>query len=33
VDALCLAWLLERRLVEDGWETAFLGEIIGIIAR
>jgi ribonuclease R len=30
-DALCLAWLLERRLFEDGWETMFPGEIIGII--
>jgi ribonuclease R len=30
-DALCLAWLLERRLFEQGWDAAFAGEIIGII--
>ena len=30
-DALCLAWLLERRLFELGWEATFEGEIIGII--
>jgi ribonuclease R len=30
-DELCLAWLLERRLFEDGWETIFEGEIIGAI--
>ena len=28
-DAICLAWLLERRLFEEGWEAAFDGEIIG----
>lgn len=30
-DELCLAWLLERRLYEQGWETAWPGEIIGLI--
>jgi ribonuclease R len=30
-DELCLAWLLERRLFEDGWEAAFEGEIVGAI--
>jgi ribonuclease R len=31
-DAICLAWLLERRLYELGWEEAWEGEIIGVIA-
>src|SRR5580765_3646656 len=30
-DALCLAWLLDARLFELGWEAAFSGEIIGVI--
>jgi ribonuclease R len=30
-DEICLAWLLERRLFELGWETAFDGEIVGLI--
>ncbi|HZQ64861.1 MAG TPA: VacB/RNase II family 3'-5' exoribonuclease [Gaiellaceae bacterium] len=30
-DALCLAWLLEDRLFELGWEATFPGEIIGLI--
>ena len=30
-DAICLAWLLERRLFERGWEHAFEGEITGAI--
>jgi ribonuclease R len=30
-DELCLAWLLERRLFELGWEAAFTGEIVGVI--
>jgi ribonuclease R len=30
-DELCLTWLLERRLFEEGWETTFVGEIIGAI--
>ncbi len=30
-DDLCLAWLLEARLFELGWETTFSGEITGII--
>ena len=30
-DELCLAWLLERRLFETGWDAAFGGEIIGAI--
>ncbi len=28
---ICLAWLLESRLFELGWETAFEGEIVGLI--
>lgn len=30
-DDLCLAWLLERRLFEEGWEASFEGEITGAI--
>jgi ribonuclease R len=30
-DALCLAWLLERRLFEAGWDAGFEGEIVGAI--
>jgi ribonuclease R len=30
-DEICLAWLLERRLFELGWDAAFEGEIIGVI--
>jgi ribonuclease R len=30
-DEICLAWLLERRLFEEGWETEFEGEIVGAI--
>jgi ribonuclease R len=30
-DAICLAWLLDKRLFEEGWETSFDGEIIGVI--
>ena len=30
-DELCLAWLLERRLFELGWEATFEGEITGLI--
>jgi ribonuclease R len=30
-DEICLAWLLDRRLFELGWETAFEGEITGLI--
>lgn len=30
-DELCLAWLLERRLFELGWEAVFEGEITGVI--
>ncbi len=30
-DAICLAWLLERRLFEQGWEHVFEGEITGAI--
>ncbi len=30
-DELCLAWLLERRLFELGWEATFEGEITGVI--
>jgi ribonuclease R len=31
-DAICLAWLLERRLYDLGWDEAWEGEIIGVIA-
>mgnify|MGYP003346400784 CR=1 FL=1 len=30
-DELCLAWLAEDTLAERGWETAFDGEITGLI--
>jgi ribonuclease R len=30
-DELCLAWLLERRLFEEGWEATFEGEVTGVI--
>jgi ribonuclease R len=30
-DDLCLAWLLERRLFEEGWDATFSGEIVGAI--
>ena len=30
-DEICLAWLLERRLYEEGWEAEFDGEIVGAI--
>ena len=30
-DEICLAWLLERRLFELGWESGFDGEIVGMI--
>ncbi len=30
-DALCLAWYLERRLFDEGWEAEFSGEVIGAI--
>jgi ribonuclease R len=30
-DELCLAWLLEARLYEAGWEASFEGEITGLI--
>jgi ribonuclease R len=30
-DELCLAWLLDARLYEQGWEAAWEGEIIGVI--
>jgi ribonuclease R len=30
-DEICLAWLLEERLHERGWEEPFAGEIIGLI--
>jgi ribonuclease R len=31
-DAICLAWLLERRLFDTGWEHGLEGEITGAIA-
>jgi ribonuclease R len=31
-DDICLAWLLERVLFDRGWDEAFEGEIIGVIA-
>ena len=30
-DEICLAWLLETRLFELGWEHVFPGEVIGLI--
>jgi ribonuclease R len=30
-DELCLAWLLERRLFDAGWDAVFEGEIVGVI--
>jgi len=30
-DEVCLAWLLERRLFEEGWEAELEGEIVGAI--
>jgi ribonuclease R len=30
-DELCLAWLLEARLFETGWEAGFEGEVTGVI--
>jgi len=30
-DEICLAWLLERRLFEHGWDAEFDGEIVGAI--
>ena len=30
-DAICLAWFLERRLFDEGWDAAFAGEIVGVI--
>jgi ribonuclease R len=30
-DELCLAWLLEQRLFELGWEATFEGEVTGVI--
>jgi ribonuclease R len=31
-DAICLAWSLERRLFDAGWEAVFEAEIVGAIA-
>ncbi|HYX87998.1 MAG TPA: RNB domain-containing ribonuclease [Gaiellaceae bacterium] len=30
-DELCLAWLLEKRLFERGWDEPFAGEIVGVV--
>jgi ribonuclease R len=30
-DAICLAWFLERRLFDAGWDAVFEGEIVGAI--
>ncbi|MDQ3890829.1 MAG: RNB domain-containing ribonuclease [Actinomycetota bacterium] len=30
-DAICLAWYLEQRLFDEGWEASFEGEITGAI--
>jgi ribonuclease R len=30
-DEICLAWLLERRLYEEGWDATWEGEIAGMI--
>jgi ribonuclease R len=31
-DDICLAFLLEQRLFEDGWEQRFSGEVVSLIA-
>ncbi|MDX6543935.1 MAG: ribonuclease, partial [Gaiellaceae bacterium] len=30
-DDVCLAWLLDARLYEEGWDAAFQGEVTGVI--
>jgi ribonuclease R len=30
-DEICLGWLLDARLYEQGWETTYEGEIVGVI--
>ena len=30
-DEICLAWLLDARLYEQGWDATFAGEIVGVI--
>ena len=30
-DDLCLAWLLDARLYEEGWDATFQGEVTGVI--
>ncbi|MGZ4382941.1 MAG: RNB domain-containing ribonuclease [Gaiellaceae bacterium] len=30
-DEICLAWLLEAKLFESGWDAPFEGEIVGVI--
>jgi len=30
-DEICLAWLLEKRLFELGWDATFVGEVTGVI--
>jgi ribonuclease R len=30
-DAICLAWLLERRLYDTGWDACLPGEVAGVI--
>jgi len=30
-DEICLAWLLERRLFEHGWDEPWRGEVVGVI--
>ena len=32
-DDVCLAFLLERRLHEEGWESSFDGEVVGLISK
>jgi ribonuclease R len=31
-DDICLAFLLERRLFEDGWEQRWSGEVVSLIS-
>ena len=31
-DEICLAWLLDDRLLERGWEEPWEGEIVGVIS-
>ena len=32
-DAICMCFLLERRLADAGWELDFEGEVVGVISK